>query len=159
VLPAGIAGATTLLTNLANHLQPLIRYDLGDRVAVGGSNCLCGSHLPVIEVQGRSDDTLAVTPPGGCTVQVLPLALSTVLEEEAGLFDFQVSQQGPCELRLTTSMRGKDAAGALRRASSLLNAFLGRQGAPGVRVRCRSGVKVHPGRSGKVKRILAQGSS
>ncbi|HEX6362855.1 MAG TPA: AMP-binding protein, partial [Albitalea sp.] len=30
-VPPGEAGCTTLLTNLANHLQPLIRYDLGDR--------------------------------------------------------------------------------------------------------------------------------
>ena len=33
-VPPGDAGATTLLTNLANHVQPLIRYDLGDRVTV-----------------------------------------------------------------------------------------------------------------------------
>lgn len=32
--PAGELGTTTLLTNLANRVQPLIRYDLGDRIAV-----------------------------------------------------------------------------------------------------------------------------
>ena len=31
-VPQGEVGSTTLLTNLANHLQPIIRYDLGDRV-------------------------------------------------------------------------------------------------------------------------------
>ena len=35
-VPAGETGATTLLTNLANHVQPLIRYDLGDRVTCSG---------------------------------------------------------------------------------------------------------------------------
>ena len=33
-VPRGSPGATTLLTNLANHVQPLIRYDIGDRVAL-----------------------------------------------------------------------------------------------------------------------------
>jgi len=47
-----------LLTNLANHVQPLIRYDLGDRIMVHEARCGCGSFLPVIELQGRDDDTL-----------------------------------------------------------------------------------------------------
>lgn len=155
LLPAGVAGSTTLLTNLANHLQPLIRYDLGDRVALADAECACGSHLPVIEVQGRSDDMLSFEPPGMRAVQVLPLALSTVLEDDAGLFDFQVVQQGPCALRLTTSQHGEPAGRALRRASRMLKAFLERQGAGVVRIECRSGVAVKPGRSGKIKRVVA----
>ena len=154
----GTAGATTLLTNLANHLQPLIRYDLGDRVALGAAPCPCGSCLPVIEVQGRSDDTLAFRRADGGSVQILPLALSTVLEEEAGLFDFQLLQRGPCDLRLVTGMRGKAAAGALRRARAKLTAFLERHGAAGVQVHCRSGVTARPGRSGKIQRIVAKAS-
>ena len=53
----------------------------------------------MIEVQGRSDDTLRLQGrPGHGTVDVLPLALSTVLEEQAGLYDFQLVQQGPRDL-------------------------------------------------------------
>ena len=83
-----------MLTNLANQVQPLIRYDLGDRVTFRELPCTCGSHLPVIDVSGRCDATLRL---GAArhSVQVLPLALSTVLEEEAGLFDFQLIQHGP----------------------------------------------------------------
>ena len=79
-VPSGVAGATTLLTNLANHVQPLIRYDLGDQVTLHSQACGCGSHLPRIEVQGRSDDTLHLRASGGRTVSVVPLALSTVLD-------------------------------------------------------------------------------
>jgi phenylacetate-CoA ligase len=31
-VPPGQVSHTTLLTNLANHLQPLIRFDIGDRI-------------------------------------------------------------------------------------------------------------------------------
>jgi phenylacetate-CoA ligase len=155
VLPPGTIGATTLLTNLANHVQPLIRYDLGDRVTLSEQPCACGSCLPVIDVQGRSDDTLRLGQPGA-PVQVLPLALSTVLEDDAGLFDFQLVQQGPDDLLLSTGLRGPAAITALRRGRTMLAAFLDRQGAHGVHIHCRSGQPVQPGRSGKVQRVMRQ---
>ncbi|MDM0034396.1 phenylacetate--CoA ligase family protein [Variovorax sp. J22P271] len=147
--------ATTLLTNLANHVQPLIRYDLGDRVTMWPGDCPCGSCLPVIEVQGRCDDTLRLGAARSGPVSVLPLALSTMLEEEAGLFDFQLVQVGPCELLLRTGLCGSAAEPALRRARQVLAAFLESQGAPGVRIRCRSGEPGRAGRSGKVARVVA----
>ena len=154
-LPVDEAGATTLLTNLANHLRPLIRYDLGDSVTLHSKACACGSHLPVIEVRGRSDDTLRLGTPGAQAVRVLPLALSTVLEEDAGLFDFQLVQQGPCELLLRTGMRGEAANGVLCRARAALEAFLAQQGVADVHIHCCSGQPGRRGRSGKVQRVVA----
>ncbi|SFQ60388.1 Phenylacetate-coenzyme A ligase PaaK, adenylate-forming domain family [Variovorax sp. OK605] len=152
----GHAGATTLLTNLANHVQPLIRYDLGDRVRLLATSCVCGSHLPVIEVNGRDDDMLELSgAPGMPKVSVVPLAVSTVLEEEAGLFDFQLQQQGPRVLLLKSGMHGPEAARVLTRACTLLEAFLAGQGAKGVRVLPRYGESVRCGRSGKIKRVIA----
>lgn len=151
----GEAGATTLLTNLANHVQPLIRYDLGDRVTVQARACRCGSCLPVIEVQGRSEDTLHLGRAGSGSVSVLPLALSTKLEEDAGLFDFQLVQEGPCELLLRTGLRGREAELALQRAQRVLGEFLESQGAVDVHVHCRSGEPGRAGRSGKVLRVVA----
>ena len=152
---AGTPGATTLLTNLANHVQPLIRYDLGDRVIVRPEPCACGSHLPVIDVNGRCDDTLQL---GGATVRkvsVLPLALSTVLEEGAGLFDFQLVQNGPTELSLSTAAHGEAATLVLQRGRSVLAAFLRDQGAGTVRIHCCSGQAPRRGRSGKLQRVIA----
>jgi phenylacetate-coenzyme A ligase PaaK-like adenylate-forming protein len=154
-VPAGETGATTLLTNLANHVQPLIRYDLGDRVTQRTGGCACGSHHPVIEVQGRNVDTLRLGRPGARTVRILPLAVSTVLEDDAGLFDFQLEQQGPCDLLLRTGLHGKAADTSLRRARAALSAFLIQQGAAGVHIHCRSGETGRRGRSGKVQRVLA----
>lgn len=153
-VPAGEAGATTLLTNLANHVQPLIRYDLGDRVTRRVAACACGSHLPVIDVQGRCDDTLRLGPSARRPVKILPLALSTVLEDEAGLFDFQLVQLGPCELLLRTALAGERAEALLRHARETLTVFLVGQGATGVRIHCHSGEPGQRGRSGKIQRVV-----
>ncbi len=156
-VPAGHAGATTLLTNLANHVQPVIRYDLGDRITLREGACPCGSHLPAVQVQGRDDDVLCLAGKAGQPpVRVVPLALSTVLEEEAGLFDFQLVQQGPHDLLLRSPGRGADAGRALRRARAALAAFLEAQGARDVRIRCRGGEPPCCGRSGKVRRVVAR---
>ncbi|OIQ81975.1 phenylacetate-coenzyme A ligase [mine drainage metagenome] len=154
-LPTGSPGASVLLTNLANHVQPLIRYDLADRVTLHSAACACGSSLPVIEVQGRRDDTLRLAAGVNRTISVLPLALTTVLEEDAGLFDFQLIQQGPSELTLCTRLRGEPGAAALERGKMVLSAYLEWLGASGVRIHCRSGKPTEPGASGKVRRVVA----
>jgi len=59
-MPAGEPSYSTLLTNLANHVQPLIRYDLGDQITLYHGRCECGCTLPVIEIQGRRDDPLVM---------------------------------------------------------------------------------------------------
>jgi phenylacetate-coenzyme A ligase PaaK-like adenylate-forming protein len=57
-VPANELSCSTLLTNLANHVQSLIRYDLGDQLKLHPERCDCGCALPVIEVPGRCDDAL-----------------------------------------------------------------------------------------------------
>ncbi|MEP7295251.1 MAG: AMP-binding protein [Burkholderiales bacterium] len=153
-VPCGHAPATTLLTNLANHAQPLIRYDIGDRVTVHAGRCACGSHLPVIEVQGRSDDALRLGRGRGSAL-LLPLALSTVLEDEAGLFDFQLVRLGPCEVLLRSGLRGEAGRAALAKAHDVLAAFLVQQGALGVTIRCRADEPGRPSASGKILRVVA----
>lgn len=39
--PPGVPSHTVLLTNLANRVQPLIRYDLGDSVTLLDRPCQC----------------------------------------------------------------------------------------------------------------------
>lgn len=63
-VPAGVEGRI-LATGLLNDVQPLIRYDIGDRAAWSPQPCPCGrNHLPVLqEVVGRLEDV--VTGPDG----------------------------------------------------------------------------------------------
>lgn len=150
----GEAGTTTLLTNLANHVQPLIRYDLGDRVRLHPARCACGSALPVIDVQGRVDDSLLLRDAHGRAVRLLPLALTTVLEDEAGVLDFQIVQHGERTLQLSVGLQQGEQA--LQRSRSALAGFLRRQGLAGVRVQAHAGPAAVRGRSGKLQRVVAQ---
>ena len=113
---------TTLLTNLANRLQPLLRYDLGDRVRFSPTRCACGSALPVIEVDGRCDDALLMRDARGRRVRLLPLALTTVVEEDAGVFAFQIQQQDEGHLMLRISTGGAAGRAACQRAHAALGA-------------------------------------
>lgn len=152
-VPAGVCGATTWLTNLANHVQPLIRYDIGDRVTLHALPCACGSPLPAMEVQGRTDDMLRVRDARGRCALLPPLALVSVLED-AGVLDFQLVQTG--ERRLSLDIAACHADADARRAALALREYLGRQGLTGVRLDLRRGAARHAGRSGKRQRVVAE---
>ncbi|MBL0726630.1 phenylacetate--CoA ligase family protein [Piscinibacter sp. HJYY11] len=153
-VPQGQLGATALLTNLANRLQPLIRYDLGDRIRVHAEGCDCGSPFPLIDVLGRHDDTLRLVTQGR-EVSVLPLALCTVLEEEGGLVHFQVVQRGPAELEIVVEDRAKVSRELAGRAARSLKRYLESVGARGVRFAWTEGPPVRHGPGGKVQRVVA----
>lgn len=60
-VPAGEAGAKILVTNLANTVQPIIRYEVDDVVTLANSPCGCGNPLPrIARVEGRSEDVFWV---------------------------------------------------------------------------------------------------
>jgi phenylacetate-coenzyme A ligase PaaK-like adenylate-forming protein len=60
-VPLGQAGAKILVTNLANTIQPIIRYEVDDVVTLAAGPCGCGSPLPrIAKVEGRSGDVLWV---------------------------------------------------------------------------------------------------
>jgi phenylacetate-coenzyme A ligase PaaK-like adenylate-forming protein len=149
--------ATTLLTNLANHVQPIIRYDLGDRVSISPIPCACGSNLPVIEVQGRSGDLLRMSSgrTGHGTSAVSALALSTVIEDIEELSDFQLIQTSTEQLELNTELGGPGINEALHRAKLALEDFLQRQDLSRTRVCCHAGRSSVRGRNGKAPRVIA----
>jgi phenylacetate-coenzyme A ligase PaaK-like adenylate-forming protein len=155
----GEASHSVLLTNLANWLQPIIRYDLGDSIRVLAEPCACGGPLPVIEVQGRSDDVIALAAPGGATVAIVPLALEAVVEGVLGAVPFQIVAAGPCQLRLRLRQGGEGAPStrareACRRA---LRDYLAEQGLPDVRVIEDPQEPAIDARTGKLRRIVAAG--
>lgn len=144
----------TLLTNLANRVQPLLRYELTDRVRFVGEPCCCGSALPVIEVQGRSDDVLELPGTGAHTVTVLPLALESVLEEDAGITQFQLLLRTDRSLELRLAGNDADRRRAFDRGRQALSAYLARQGARPVRVLQGTDEPRRQGGSGKLCRVI-----
>lgn len=156
-MPRGKPSDGVLLTNLANRVQPLIRYAMGDQVTMHEAPCDCGSPFPVIEVNGRQDDILHLQ---GLSrdVPLLPLALSTVLEEEAGAFDFQLCQRDDHTLVLRLPQSGETGRRALDRCRQALQTYCTAQGASAVRVLGELGQAIPRGRSGKLCRIQSHRS-
>jgi phenylacetate-CoA ligase len=101
----GEASHSVLLTNLADRLQPLIRYDLGDSVRVSPDLCPCGSPLRAIRVAGRRDDVLLLRRADGKPVTLLPLAIGAVIEQARGLRRSQVVQVDVSTLQLRLEPR------------------------------------------------------
>lgn len=98
--PAGQQSHTVLLTNLANRLQPFLRYDLGDSVLVRPDPCPCGNPLPAIRIAGRSADVLRLVDHGGRKASILPLPLGAAAEAVPGVRRVQLIQSAPGALRI-----------------------------------------------------------
>lgn len=120
----GEKSATTLVTNLANKLQPIIRYDIGDSITLHTTVCTCASPFPTMEVIGRNDDTLYLKGEKIEEVAILPLTLNTVVEENAGEFGFQIIQLGADKLAIRTQGHDINArASAFERVREALEAY------------------------------------
>lgn len=131
----GQESRTVLLTNLANRVQPIIRYDLGDSITLCPHSCPCGGPLPTIRVEGRRDDILYLAAPGGRRIPVPPQAVATALEEATGVRRFQVIQSGPAVLRVRLEARSGNDDGAVWEAVvRVLCEYLSRQGLPSIRI-------------------------
>lgn len=154
-VPPGRLSYSCLLTHLANSVQPLIRYELGDQIAVFDEPCACGSAMPVIEVQGRRDEPLALTAPDGQRFTLLPMALTTVIEEQAGVYDFQVRQTGPLTLAVRLPGDDREARAAMARCRDAIHGFAMAHGIRGLNVIEEQGRALERGRSGKISRVLA----
>jgi phenylacetate-CoA ligase len=97
-VPPGELSHTVLLTNLANRVQPILRYDLGDSVLLRPDPCPCGSPLPAVRVQGRAADVLRFPGVDGQPVTVSPMLFGTLLDRVPGVEQFQVLQTAPTTL-------------------------------------------------------------
>lgn len=97
-VPAGEQSHTTLVSNLANRVQPILRYDIGDRIVQRPDPCACGNPLAAIRVEGRTADVLTFRTAGGERVTIP--ALMFEIPDAAGIEQFQVVQTAPATLRI-----------------------------------------------------------
>lgn len=105
-VPAGQPSHTVLISNLANRVQPILRYDLGDSVVQQLGSCRCGNPFPAIRVQGRSSEVLTFDSGRGGKVNIAPLAFATVADHTPGLQLFQIVQTAPDALRVHLTVHG-----------------------------------------------------
>lgn len=98
--PPGEQSHTVLLSNLANRIQPLLHYDLGDSILQRPDPCPCGNPLPAIRVQGRAADVLTFPTDSVHKVMVAPLVFGTLVGHIPGIEQFQIVQTTPTSLRI-----------------------------------------------------------
>jgi phenylacetate-coenzyme A ligase PaaK-like adenylate-forming protein len=152
----GIRSHSVLLTNLANKVQPIIRYDLGDSVTELPEPCPCGISLPAITVDGRKDDVLRMRDASGEWVHVVPLAVGSAVEHSPGLLRVQIVQTGPEDVRLRVQPRdGADRGLVEQQTVRDLREYLSGQGLGNVRVRVGPEAPSLSPTSGKFRQVLA----
>jgi phenylacetate-CoA ligase len=156
--PPGTLSQTTLVTNLANRVQPIIRYDLGDRVLVNPEPCTCGSPLPAIRVEGRCGDFVHLVSSDGHRLDLAPLAIETAVEA-AGVYGFQVVCDSPRRIRLrfgNAETASREVAFA--RARSALGTLFERHGLHGIAVELDEVQPARTPHSGKLRAVVARGT-
>lgn len=153
--PPGRPSHTVLLTNLANRVQPLLRYDLGDSVLVRPDPCPCGCVLPALRVSGRCDDVLHLDAADGRSVGVPPLAIVPLLAGP-GVRRAQLVQTGRRGVRLRLEPDADAAAELVRDAVvGRLRAYFDAQGLGGVEIQRADEPPAPDARSGKFRHVIA----
>lgn len=95
-VPFGTQSSKLLLTNLANRICPIIRFEITDRIVLHNEPCLCGNTRPWLTLEGRTDDVLAFD--NG--VKIAPLSLYALIKEVYGVKHFQLIMIDETQLEL-----------------------------------------------------------
>jgi phenylacetate-CoA ligase len=156
-VPPGQPSSTVLLTNLINRVQPIIRYNLGDRVTYRAVPCPCGNPLPAIHVEGRTDEILRMCGANGNVVPVLPLALWAVIKQSHGVHRFQVilSDYTTLKIRLETYAE-TDRQETWRLVQANVRQFLASQGVVNANVILADEAPLRDPRSGKFRHVWTE---
>jgi phenylacetate-coenzyme A ligase PaaK-like adenylate-forming protein len=154
----GETSHTTLLTNLANCVQPVVRHDIGDRLTVRADPCGCGSPLPAVRLEGRQNDVLIFSDEADRAVTVPPMGLVVTTASIAGIESgYQLVQTGARELSVRIQFpSGADAKVVWDEVERRLKSHLRSLGLRGVGV-VRS--PIPPGRderTGKLRKIWSE---
>lgn len=152
-VPPGTVSHTVLVTNLANRIQPILRYDLGDAIEVRPDPCGCGAPGPAVRVRGRTADLLTFTRPDREPVSLSPLAVATLLESVPGLESFQLVQTAPAALSVRTRPTATTAEPLWRDVATRLRELLDDHDLGTVRVEPAT-EPPQPGVGGKIRPVI-----
>jgi putative adenylate-forming enzyme len=91
-VPYGKQAEKWLMTALASHMQPIIRYEIEDRVILHDEACSCGNPSPWVEVGGRRG-LVFVCPGKNSEVKVMQGMFSGILLKARDIRGFQLIQR------------------------------------------------------------------
>jgi phenylacetate-coenzyme A ligase PaaK-like adenylate-forming protein len=99
-VPAGKAGAKVLVTNLANYVQPIIRYEVGDIITMATKPCGCGNNMPLIDhIDGRDSDMFYIETKSG-TRPLQPTVFELAVGRMLDAREYQIVQEENTKFRI-----------------------------------------------------------
>jgi phenylacetate-CoA ligase len=146
-VPAGVRSHKVYVTNLFNHLMPLIRYEISDEIALLEEPCACRSvHQRIADIEGRNDDTFVYSD----GVSVHPHLFRSILAREPAISEYQVQQtQAGAEI-----IACADGAVDVENLNRELQDALARAGCPEPNVTTKIVESIPRLATGKLKRFL-----
>jgi phenylacetate-coenzyme A ligase PaaK-like adenylate-forming protein len=112
-VPDGQPGEKVLVTNLFNHVQPFIRYEISDVTGISTGECCGLPFATLLPVEGRTDDIFYVDRPGGGYEAVHPYLFLGPIVELDQVREYQLAQTGRNEVTFKyVPVAGEDAIDA-----------------------------------------------
>lgn len=151
-VPAGVEASRAWVSVLSSRTLPLIRYELTDRVVLGGRGCACGRPFRVLaRVEGRTEDVLSLRAGSG-SARVHPNVFHDVLDD-LPTTGWQVRQDGPSAL--TVLLAGPSGIATERVAADVATAVAA-AGADRPQVRVRAVTAIPRSPLGKTPLVVAR---
>ncbi len=154
-VPGGVQSDKILLTNLFNFTQPLIRFEITDRVTIHYEPCPCKNPSPWLEIEGRTDDILTFKS-NDKQVKIPPLALYAILKEVHEMKRFQLVQIDGCKLLLRMKCHEFQRQIAFKKAKAAVNIYLSESGIDNIHWELSDEAPQRNAKSGKFKHIYAE---
>lgn len=153
-VPAGERGAKVLLTNLANRIQPFIRYEITDIVVMATEPCECGTSLPLIDhIEGRSSEILYAKI-DGLLEPLHPAVIEQAIGESAQAREYQLVQKEPDQVDVRIEPMNRDHLSVEEIHQAIIEQ-LAKNGVHGVEVNVQLVDKLQRDNSGaKFKRVV-----
>jgi phenylacetate-CoA ligase len=151
--PPGVYGDKVLLTVLFSRTQPLIRYEVSDRVILSSrAHCLCGRPFALLEgIEGRAPEVLHFPARTGGEVAVHPLVLYRVMASVSASGWQVVQERDGLQVLLSG---GQEGLGEETLTHALQHA-LAEQGALVPRIRIQHVTAIPRNASGKAPLIVS----
>ncbi len=123
-VPPGVVGAKVLVTVLFSRTQPLIRYEMSDRVCLSRERCTCGRPFALLSaVEGRTEDVLHLPAKASGAIAVHPNLFHNALEG-IGAAEWQVEQTlDGLAIRVVDPLAAVDVRAVQRALSDALDAL------------------------------------
>jgi phenylacetate-CoA ligase len=157
-VPDGTPGAKVLLTNLMNQIQPIIRYEIDDVIAITSEPCPCGNPLPRVKtIAGRANDQFWVVNGKGETLEMSNFIFKDAFLHFFDLAEYQVIQTGRNAFKILIEV----VPGSTLTTEKIRTSIKDLLNTEGIEVNLECDIHIvpkipHDGKSGKLRRFINQ---